>query len=119
MFVRISRKERISVLETPGVFSIVGAAHQAWELPEQEIEALRSGIRERKCEPHEYLDIGERARVKSGVLVGLEGIILRKENSLNIVLSLDQIMQSVAIEVHSSELEPISPREAPPAGSTM
>lgn len=108
VFVRISRQERTAVLGTPGVFSIVGSGQKAWELPEREIEALRNGLHDRKAEPHEYLVVGERARVTSGVLAGLEGVVVRKKNDLHIVLTLDQIMRSVAIEVDASELEPIS-----------
>jgi len=108
VFVRIGRAERTVVLCTPGVFSIVGSGQKAWELPELEIEALRNGMKQREIEPHKYLTIGERVRVTSGVLQGLEGVIVRKKNSLQIVLNLDQIMQSVAIEVNAGELEPIT-----------
>ena len=108
VFVHIPRGARTSVLGIPGVFSIVGSAKNGWELPEREIEAMRNGLHDRRIEPHPYLNVGERARVTSGVLAGLEGIIVRKKNNLQIVLSLDQIMQSVAIEVDSSELEPLS-----------
>jgi transcription antitermination factor NusG len=107
VFVRISPAERAVVLGTPGIFSIVGSAHNAWALPEQEIEALRNSIKLRKIEPHAYLVVGERARVKSGILAGLEGIIIRNKNNLRIILTLDQIMQSVAIEVDAGELERI------------
>ncbi len=108
IFVRIARRERAAVLGTPGVFSIVGSQQMAWELPEREIEALRSGLHERKIEPHRYFVIGERARVKSGVLAGLEGVVVRKKNNLQIVLTLEQIMKSVAIEVDARELESVS-----------
>jgi transcription antitermination factor NusG len=110
VFIRISRNQRADVLGTPGVFSIVGSASNAWELPEREIETLRNGLHERKVEPHPYLVVGERARVKSGVLAGLEGVIVRKKNDLNIVLTLDRIMQSIAIEVEAKELEPAPER---------
>lgn len=60
---------------------------------------------ERKFEPHKYLVAGERARVKSGVLEGFEGVIIRKKSNLYIVLSLDRIMQSVAVEVDAEKLE--------------
>jgi len=108
VFVRIGRAERTVVLCTPGVFSIVGSGQKAWELPDREIETLRNGVRQREIEPHSYLTVGERARVTSGVLKGLEGVIVRKKNSLQIVLNLDQIMRSVAIEVNADELEPIT-----------
>lgn len=107
VFVKITRQQRADVLKTPGVISIVGSGQDAWELPEAEIEALKQGIQLRNVEPHEYLVVGERARVRTGILAGLEGIILRKKSNLQIVLTLDQIMRSVAIEVNSDELEPI------------
>lgn len=117
VFVRISRNQRADVLGTPGVFSIVGSASNAWELPEREIEALRSGLNERNVEPHPYLVVGERARVKSGALAGLEGVIVRKKNNLNIVLTLDNIMQSIAIEVEAKELEPVPEKPKRPVDS--
>lgn len=112
VFIRISRLERTVVLSTPGVFSIIGSGPNAWELPEREIEALRQGVALRRVQPHEYLVVGERARVRSGIFEGLEGVIVRKKNNLHIVLTLDQIMRSVAIEVNAEELEPLSqPRQ--------
>jgi transcription antitermination factor NusG len=112
VFVRTSREELRIVLQTPGVYSIVGSGQKVWELPGQEIEALKLGLEERRIEPHPYLVVGERATVISGVLAGLEGVILRKKSSLQIVLSLDQLMQSVVIEVDASELAPL-PHRAP------
>ena len=108
VFVHISRRERTAVLSTQGVYSIVGAGPNAWELPEREIGALRNAVALRRVQPHEYLVVGERARVCSGIFKGLEGVIVLKKNNLHIVLTLDQIMQSVAIEVSAEELEPLS-----------
>jgi transcription antitermination factor NusG len=107
VFVHIAHEQRVSVLGTPGVFSLIGSGQQAWELPEKDIEALRSGIQSRKIEPHPFLRVGERARVKAGALAGLEGIVVRTKGSVRFVLTLDQIMQSVSIEVDGDELEPI------------
>lgn len=87
---------------------MVGSGSNAWELPEREIEALRQGVALRRVQPHEYLVVGERARVRSGIFEGLEGVIVRKKNDLHIVLTLDQIMRSVAIEVSAEELELVS-----------
>lgn len=107
VFVRMVRAQKTVVLGTPGVYSIVGSGKKDWELPESEIEALRNGIGTRTVEPHPYLVVGERARVKSGVLAGLEGVIVRRKKNLQIVLTLDQIMRSIAIEVDTDELEPV------------
>jgi transcription antitermination factor NusG len=76
-------------------------------LPDVEVEALRTGLNLRRAEPHPLLTIGQRARIRSGALAGLEGIVVRKNNSLRFVLTMDLIMQSIAVEVDAEELEPI------------
>jgi transcription antitermination factor NusG len=107
IFVRVPSRERVRVLEVPGVLSLVGSTGKPAPLPPGEIEALRSSLPSIKCEPHPYLVIGERVRVKSGSLEGMEGILLRKKGLLRVVLSLDLIMQSVAVEVDADNVEPV------------
>jgi transcription antitermination factor NusG len=107
IFVRVDARERVRVLELPGVLSLVSTAGKPVPLPESDIEALRASLPFIKCEPHPYLVIGERVRVKSGSLEGMEGILLRKKGLLRVVLSLDLIMQSVAVEVDADNVEPV------------
>jgi transcription antitermination factor NusG len=107
LFARIERQARGAVLSTPGVLSIVGSAREPWALPDFEIEALRSGLLERKIEPHPYLVVGEKVRIKAGVMAGVEGVLIRKKNDLRVVLSLQMIMQSVAVEVDADDVEPV------------
>jgi len=108
IFVHIKRTERVRVLDVPGVLAIVGGtAGKMAPLPEAEIEALRSGLHFRQAEPHPLLAVGQRARIRSGTLAGLEGIVVRKKNSLRFVLTMDLIMESIAVEVDGEELEPI------------
>jgi transcription antitermination factor NusG len=106
VFVRIERKSRGVILGTPGVLSIVGSSKEAWPLPDLEIDALRSGLLERKIEPHPYLVVGERVRIMAGVMAGVEGVLVRKKSDLRVVLSLDTIMRSVAVEVNADDIEP-------------
>ena len=106
VFVRIARQSRVAILGTPGVLSIVGSSKEAWPLPDFEIDALRSGLRERKIEPHPYLVVGERVRIMAGVMAGVECVLVRKKNDLRVVLSLDTIMRSVAVEVNAGDIEP-------------
>ena len=107
VFVRIPTRARVRVLEVPGVLSLVGTAGKPVPLPEPEIEALRSSLPFIKCEPHPYLVVGERVRIKGGSLEGMEGVLLRKKGLLRVVLSLDLIMKSVAVEVDVDSVEPV------------
>ena len=108
IFVHIKRTERVRILEVPGVLAIVGGtAGEMAPLPDVEIEALRSWLQSRQVEPHPLLTAGQRARIRSGALAGLEGIVVRQKNSLRFVLTMDLIMQSVAVEVDGEELEAV------------
>jgi transcription antitermination factor NusG len=107
IFVRIAMEDRIQVLEVPGVVSLVCCGKSPVLLPDSEVERLREGLHLRKAEPHPFLVIGERVRIRVGPLAGMEGVLLREKNSFRVVLSLGQIMRSVAVEVDRSDLEPI------------
>jgi transcription antitermination factor NusG len=108
IFVRIDRKQRVRVLEVPGVVAVVvGTGGEPADLPETDIDALRSGLPLRHVEPHPLLNVGQRARIRSGAFAGMEGIVVRKKNSFRVVLTLDTIMQSFAVEVDGKELEPL------------
>jgi transcription antitermination factor NusG len=107
LFVRIAPAERIRVLEVPSVISIVGRGREPLPLLDFEIESLRAGLHLRHAEPHPHLVVGQRARIRGGALAGMEGVVVRKSNSLRVVLTLDLIMQSVSVEVDGDELEPI------------
>jgi transcription antitermination factor NusG len=109
VFVRIASQERVRVLQVPGVVSLVGFGGKLAPLPDLQIEALRSGISERKLEPHPYLDVGERVRIKAGAMRGIEGVLVRKKSNLRVVLALDVIMQSVAVEVNAEDVEAAAP----------
>jgi transcription antitermination factor NusG len=106
IFVCIPRRESVKVLEVPGVVSLVGAAREPSPLPPSEIESLRSGLILRQFEPHAYLVVGEKVRIVSGSLAGMAGVLVRKKNNLRVVLTLDLIRQSVAVEVGVDEIEP-------------
>ena len=108
IFVRLALCDRLQVLQVPGVARLVGFNGMPTALPQGEIESLRmsleSGVR---AEPHPYLRVGRRVRVRSGSLTGLEGVLLRKKNSTRFVISLDLIMRSVAVEIEGSEVEAV------------
>jgi transcription antitermination factor NusG len=108
LFVRIAAAERIRVIEVPSVVTIVGRGREPVALPDSEIESLRAGLHLRHAEPHPHLAVGRRARIRGGPLSGMEGVVVRKSNSLRVVLTLDLIMQSVSVEVDGSELEAVS-----------
>lgn len=108
VFVRMELRNHLRVLEVPGVARLVGFGGPPVALPEEEIDALRRSLAGGlKVEPHPYLKVGRRVRVKSGSLTGLEGVLLRRKNSTRFVVSLDLIMRSVAVEIEGNEVEAV------------
>ena len=108
VFVHLALRDRLRVLQTPSVVRIVGFSGRPAALPDQEIEALRQGLESKmRIEPHRYLKVGQRVRVKSGPLEGLHGTLVRKRNGTRFVISFDLIMRSVAAEIDAAELESV------------
>jgi len=107
IFVHIARRESVKVLQVPGVVSIVGAGREPSPLPNAEIESLRSALPLLPIEPHPYLVAGEKVRIRSGSLAGMIGVLVRKKNDLRVVLTLDLIQQSVAVEIDADQIEPL------------
>jgi transcription antitermination factor NusG len=108
LFVHIRRSQRVGVLDVPGVLAVVGGSgREPVPLPDEAVDALRSGLDLRRAEPHALLAVGQRARIRSGALGGMEGIVVRKRNGLRVVLTLEYIQRSIAVEVAAEDLEPL------------
>lgn len=106
IFVRMPLRDRLRVQQIPGVARLVGFDGTPAALPEEEIEVLRRGLtRDAKAQPHPYLKIGQRVRVRSGPLHGLMGVLRRRKSGTQLVVSVDLIMRSVALEIDEVDLE--------------
>jgi len=106
VFVNISMQVRLRVLQLQGVVHLVTFNGQPAALPQLEIDALRNGLAQRiYAEPHPYLTAGRRVRVCRGPLVGTEGILIRWKDKLRVVISLEVLMRSVAVEVDAADLD--------------
>lgn len=106
VFVELALENRLRVLEIPSVVHLVSFQGRPAPLPEQEIEKLRQGVTARvRMEPHPYLQAGRRVRVRSGPVVGLEGILLRRKEGARVVVSIEILMRSVAVEVDEADIE--------------
>lgn len=106
VFVRLALQDRLRVLQIPSVVRLVGFNGHPAVLPDNEIEALRASVAARlRTEPHPYLAVGRRVRIRRGPLMGVEGILVRRKNTLRVVLSLDLIARSAAVEVDTADIE--------------
>jgi transcription antitermination factor NusG len=107
VFVRLLLSNRLQVLTTPGAVRLLGSGPHPVPLNDSEVQWLENCVKQSVClEPHPYLKIGSRVRVRSGPLADLEGILIRKKNQFRLVLSVDLIQSSVSAEVDMADVAP-------------
>jgi transcription antitermination factor NusG len=110
VFTRMTVRERVKVLSVPSVIRILSYRGMPAPIGDAEIEALRLCVANgAKLEPHPYIAVGDRVRVRDGAFEGLEGIVVRKSNQCKVVVSLSLIHQSVSLEVEPNYLEIVKP----------
>jgi len=108
MFLRGYEERRLDVVTTPGIVSVLTVNGEPATIPESEIESVRRAVEwGNRVEPHPFLRCGDRVRVIAGPLQGLEGILLRKKNLCRLVLSVELLERSAAVEVDVSSVERI------------
>jgi len=114
VFVRIDLTHRLDVLQISGVAYLVGFNGQPASLREEEIDALKKGLSDGVCAtPHPYLAKGRRVLIKAGPLAGLEGILLRRKGNLRVVISIDLLQRSIAVDADIADLEPVPDSSEP------
>lgn len=112
VFVRGAHNRRLQVVSTPGVHMILSQGERIATIPEEEIEAIRRTVEGSfRVEPHPFLKVGERVRVTRGTLEGVEGILVRKKNLFRLILSVNMLSQSVAVEINACDVEPVATPE--------
>lgn len=110
VFVCLSLSDRLRVLEIPGVVSFVSRGDKPAPLRELEMAPLlRGATGSVRIEPHPYLRVGRKMRMRSGPMAGLEGVLVRRKEGagLRLVVSIEMLMRSVAVEVDEADVQPI------------
>jgi len=102
-----NRVERLRVLRVEGVFGMVGAGGEGAPIPAAEIDAVRSLVETQlPWSAHPFLKIGQRVRIRSGALDGMEGILVSRNGDRTLVISVEAIQRSLAVRVEGYEVEP-------------
>jgi transcription antitermination factor NusG len=108
VFGRFARHQRLKVMQTPGVAQIVGFGGVAAEVPEQEILSIRTALASQlPLRPWPHLRTGDRVRIEDGPMRGVEGLLLREKTGLRLVLGVELLQRSVAVEVDQDMIVPV------------
>jgi len=106
VFVHLALRDRVRLLEIPGVVNIVSSRGKPTPLADREIESLQRGVDGRvSIRPHPFLQVGRRVRVRSGPMAGLEGILVRRKEGCRLVASIEILMRAVAVEIDEADVE--------------
>jgi len=100
IFCRFDPEIQGKIISTPGVTSIVGFGKGPVPVREDDIDSLRilmeSGA---ECGPHAYFQAGQEVEVISGPLNGVKGVVVSSGRKTRLVISVELIQGSVAVEV--------------------
>ena len=115
VFCRFSPFRRLPVLLTPGVIGIVGVGRTPMPLDDCEMMALQTAVQARlPLTPFPFPEAGQKVLVGKGPLSGVVGTVVRMNQSLRIVLSVEMLKRSVLVEVDSDCVQRSIEREVNP-----
>jgi transcription antitermination factor NusG len=118
VFLRGELEHQFRILTTPGVLGWVAFAGVPAIIPDAEIEAVRQTLARRvHVEPYPFLKCGDWVRVKAGPLEGIEGILVRNKKQFRLVLSVQLLQKSAAVEVDAWAVER-APRHQQPGSAS-
>jgi transcription antitermination factor NusG len=107
LFCRLNPEDRFSLLTIRGVMHIVGVGRTPEPMDEQEILAIQHAVGlDAQVEPWPFLESGQRIRLSSGPLAGLEGILVETDEQRRVVVSLTFLKRSIAVNIERDWLEP-------------
>jgi transcription antitermination factor NusG len=114
LFCRFNPAHRLPILTIPGVVRVVGVGRTLVPIDEDEIAAIQEVVQhDLPRQPWPFLRIGQRVRVVCGPLSGVEGILLKFRGGCRLILSVNLLHSSVAVDVDGAWVVPTSTAPSP------
>jgi transcription antitermination factor NusG len=111
LFCRLSPLQRtLPVLTTPGVQGILGIGRRPTPIPDHEVAMVQAIVKSGlPAHPWPFLAVGQRVRINHGSLTGYEGILIASKKEYRLVVSVETVQRSVAVEIDAAWVEPARP----------
>jgi transcription antitermination factor NusG len=101
---------RLRALQTRGIVGFVGSGGQGLPIPDKQIEDIQTVLASHApCTLFPFLRAGQRVRIRGGCLDGIEGILVARNEDRSLVISVEPILQSLAIRIEGYEIEVLAP----------
>jgi len=105
VFCRFNVLARLPILTTPGVIQVLGVGNTPSPVSDHEISSLQIAIKAQfSIQPFPFLRVGQKVRIRRGVLAGVEGIVIRVKDSVRLVLSIALLQRSVVLEIDRDQV---------------
>jgi transcription antitermination factor NusG len=109
VFCRSDFPQRFSVLNQPGVQCVVSFDRRPAVIPDDEISSLRRALESNlPLSPWPFLKTGQRVRVTEGALAGIEGTLVRDSAACRVVISVDALERSIAVQLDRDAVCPVN-----------
>lgn len=111
VFVYANSKGRYLSLQTHGVVRMVSFNGEPTRIPEEQIRSIYQILEHGyDPEPYQYFAYGDEVEIVSGPLRGLRGLYIEDRGTKRLVISVDAIQHSFAIELKRGQVKKCSPR---------
>ena len=102
-----TNEDRLRALRVDGVFSLVGPRGIGTPIPDEQIDAVQKLVEgDLPWGSHPFLKIGQRVRIRSGALDGVEGILVSRSGESSLIVSIDVIQRSLSVRIEGYDVEP-------------
>jgi len=110
LFVKLGpgNEDRQKVLRIDSVVGFAGNPGHGTSIPDEQVDAIRTLIDQRvpyACHP--FLKTGQRVRIRNGALEGIEGILISRKGGSRLVISIDAMQRSLAVQIDGLDVEPV------------
>jgi transcription antitermination factor NusG len=107
VFVHVAPRKRFEALSSKGAVTFVGPGDTATPIEDAEIQRFQKFCGLADFEPCSQIAIGDRARITSGPLTGLEGVVTYERGKARVMISIQTIARSVCVDVPAECIETI------------
>lgn len=115
VFVQVAgtAEAHLNVLQTAGVVGFVGNGRCGVPIPDKQIEDIQIVLTHRvPCAIFPFLRVGQHVRVRGGCLEGVEGRLITLKNDRTLLISVEPILQSLAIRLDGYDVEILAPGDS-------
>lgn len=108
VFCQFDSNKRLPILITPGVVGVVGRGNRPEPVDDTEIASIRTvALAGRSVQPWPFLRSGQRIRMQSGPLTGVEGIFLRDQDEEHLIVSVTLLQRAVSVVIEKDSVSPV------------